>query len=281
MSKESREMCVEKEHKLSVRHQCLLLGLCRGSIYYTPSTESEENLMIMEMLDKQYKITPFYGELRLQAWLDGEGYHVNIKRLRRLMRLVRWRTLYPQRRTTHADANAYKYPYLLKGLEIVCPNQVWELDISYIPMKRGFMYLFAIIDVYSRYVLGWSLSNTMTSEWCCSVLEEAISIHGKPEIINSDQGSQFTSTCYLELLKSNDIKISMDSRGRALDDIYIERLWRSVKQEYVYLNPCSNVEELWRGLDRYFEFYNNERLHQSLDYRTPIDVYKNLTLKTA
>lgn len=196
---------------------------------------------------------------------------------------------------------------MLKGLNIIRRNQVWELDISYIPMKKGFMYLFAIIDVYSRYVVGWSLSNTMTSEWCSSVLEQAIATHGKLEIINSDQGSQFTSTCYVELLKSNGISISMDSRGRALDDSYltlfgeywlrfshsnkfdgillaqyfIERLWRSVKQEYVYLAPCSNGEELWKGLDRYFEFYNNKRVHQSLEYQTPADVYKNNVLKVA
>ena len=165
--------------------------------------------------------TPFYGELRLQAWLRTLGYEVNIKRLRRLMGKVRWRTLYPTRCTTHADEKAYKYPYLLRGLTIDHPNHVWEIDISYIPMRHGFMYLLAIIDVFSRYVVGWSLSNTMTAEWCCSVLEEAFLYHGKPEIVNSDQGSQFTSVSYVELLKNNNVNISMDGRGRALDDGYV------------------------------------------------------------
>ena len=189
------------------------------------------------------------------------------------MGLVRWRTLFPQRRTTVSDKKAYKYPYLLKDLDIDHRNQVWELDISYIPMRRGYMYLFAVIDVYARYVVGWSLSNTMTARWCVEVLKEAFERHGCPEIINSDQGSQFTSTEYAGLLEKNKIAISMDSRGRALDDIFIERLWRSVKQEYVYLNPCEMGDELWRGLDGYFRFYNNERLHQSLGYKTPASFY--------
>ena len=164
-------------------------------------------------------------------------------------------------------------PYLLKGLDINQRNQVWELDITYITMAHGFMYLFAIIDVYSRYVVGWSLSNTMSTDRCCSVVADAIATHGKPEIINSDQGSQFTSTEYTNLLKNNGIKISMDSRGRALNDIYIERLWRSVKYEYVYLNSCATCGELWQGLSKYFDFYNHQRPHQSLDYQPPIKFY--------
>jgi putative transposase len=273
MSVKERKAMVSKEEKLNVRRQCDLLGLCRASLYYTPSEETAENLEIMRLLDRQYAVTPFYGQRRLQAWLEGEGYLVNIKRLRRLMGLVRWRTLFPQRRTTVPDKKAYKYPYLLKDLDIDHRNQVWEIDISYIPMRRGYMYLFAIIDVYTRYVAGWGLSNTMTTKWCVSVLEEAIERHGCPEIINSDQGSQFTSVEYVGLLVKNKIAISMDSRGRALDDVFIERLWRSVKQEYVYLNPCETGSELWRGLDGYFRFYNNERFHQSLDYTTPASRY--------
>lgn len=264
---------VSKDEKLSVRQQCVLLGLCRTSLYYTPSEESEENLEIMRLLDRQYALTPFYGQRRLQAWLETEGHWVNIKRLRRLMDLVRWRTLFPKRCTAIADKKAYKYPYLLKELEIDHGNQVWELDISYIPMRRGYMYLFAIIDVYTRYVVGWSVSNTMTAAWCVSVLKEALERHGCPEIINCDQGCQFTSMEYVGLLEDNNIAISMDSRGRALDDIFIERLWRSVKQEYVYLNPCDTGNELWRGLDAYFRFYNEERLHQSLGYKTPASRY--------
>lgn len=273
MSKEERKRMVSKDEKLSIRQQCVLLGLCRTSLYYTASEETAENLEIMRLLDRQYAITPFYDQRRLQAWLAENRYPVNIKRLRRLMGLVRWRTLFPEHRTTVADKKAYKYPYLLKGLDIDHRNQVWELDISYIPMRRGYMYLFAVIDVYTRYVVGWSLSNTMTAPWCVAVLREAFERHGCPEIVNSDQGSQFTSADYVELLEGNGVAISMDSRGRALDDIFIERLWRSVKQEYVYLSPCETGDELWRGLDGYFRFYNDERPHQSLGYKTPASRY--------
>lgn len=275
MSVQERCGMVSQGERLSIRQQCVLLGICRSTFYYTHSTESEENLRIMELLDRQYFATPFYGQRRLQAWLRAQGYGVNIKRLRRLMELVCWRTLYPKARTTQANPKAYKYPYLLKELSINRCNQVWELDISYIPMKRGFMYLFAIIDVYSRFVVSWSLSNTMSAEWCCSVISDAIATYGKPEIINSDQGCQFTSAEYVNLLKNNNIKISMDSRGRALDDIFIERLWRSVKQEYVYLNPCEKCHDLWKGLTEYFDFYNYHRPHQSLGYQSPACVYRN------
>jgi len=273
MSLEQRCGMVSKEEKLSVRQQCVLLGLCRATFYYTPSKESDDNLEIMKLLDSQYMETPFYGNRRLKALLKVKGYDVSANRLRRLMNMVCWRTLYPKARTTHVDPKAYKHPYLLKGLTIDHANQVWELDISYIPMRRGFMYLFAVIDVYSRCVVAWSLSNTMTAEWCCSVLADTIATHGCPEIINSDQGSQFTSNEYVKLLEDNGIRISMDSRGRALDDIYIERLWRSVKQEYVYKNPCDTCKELWSGMTAYFDFYNNRRLHQSLDYQCPVTVY--------
>jgi putative transposase len=257
----------------SIRRQCSLLRVCRSGVYYTKSTETDENLKLMALMDAQYLKTPFYGERRLLSILREEGYVVNIKRLRRLMRVIRWRTLYPKSRTTIANKKAQKYPYLLNGLNIERSNQVWAIDITYIPMKRGFMYLFAIIDLYSRYVVGWSISNTMTSEWCVEVLKESISRHGKPEIINSDQGSQFTADKYVEFLKMNDIQISMDGKGRALDNVFIERLWRSVKQEYVYLNPCETGQELWRGLDDYFRFYNTQRPHQSLDYRPPETLY--------
>jgi putative transposase len=214
----------------SMRHQCGLLGVCRSGLYYTPSAESEENLSILRFLDTQYLKTPFYGGRRLYSMLRQEGFRINIKRLRCLMEVVRWRTLYPRRRTTLTDRKVLKYPYLLRDLKVERSNQVWGIDITYIPMKRGFMYLFAIIDLCSRYVVGWSVSNTMSAEWCVHTLEGAISRHGKPEIINSDQGSQFTADCYVELLKRNGIGISMDGKGRALDNVFIERLWRSVKQ---------------------------------------------------
>jgi putative transposase len=192
------------------------------------------------------------------------------------MKMVRWRTLYPKSHTTVSDRKGFKYPYLLDDITAERMNQVWAIDITYIPMKHGFMYLFAIIDLYSRYVVGWSVSNTMTAEWCCDVLRDAISREGKPDIINSDQGSQFTSDCYIELLKSNDILISMDGKGRALDNVFIERLWRSVKQEYVYLNPCETGHDLWCGLNEWFRFYNMERPHQSLDNQPPVKRYRSM-----
>jgi putative transposase len=258
----------------SMRRQCTLLSVNRSGIYYTPSEESPENLRVMEFIDKQYITTPFYGERRQLSMLRRAGYRVNMKRLRRLMKTVRWHTLYPQRRTTLSDRKALKYPYMLKDMEVMRSNQVWAIDITYIPMKRGFMYLFAIIDLYSRYVVGWGLSNTMTAEWCVNVLEEAIARCGKLEIINSDQGCQFTSDCYINLLKTNEIQISMDGKGRAVDNTFIERLWRNVKQEYIYLNPCETGQELWRGLDDYFLFYNRERPHQGLDYQPPGALYR-------
>jgi len=270
-----RKCMVERGIKeVSIRHQSKLLSVSRSGLYYTPSIESKENLDIMRLIDAQYLQTPFYGERRLLSILRQEGYRINIKRLRRLMRIVRWRTLYPEKRTSIAERKAQKYSYLLKGLKSERSNQVWAIDITYIPMRRGFMYLFAIIDLHSRYVTGWSLSNTMTSEWCVNTLQEAISRYGKPDIINSDQGSQFTADCYIELLKSNEIKISMDGKGRALDNVFIERLWRSVKQEYVYLNPCETGQELWRGLDDYFRFYNTKRPHQSLNNLPPGTCYR-------
>jgi len=273
---ERKTMVDNETTGISIRQQCTLLDVCRSGLYYTPSVETDENLDILRFMDSQYLKTPFYGERRLLSILRQDGYRVNIKRLRRLMRVVRWNTLYPGRRTTVSDRKACKYPYLLGGLKVDRSNQVWAIDITYIPMKRGFMYLFAIIDLYSRYVVGWSVSNTMTAEWCVETLKEAIARCGKPEVINSDQGSQFTSDCYIELLKTNDIQISMDGKGRAMDNIFIERLWRSVKQEYVYLNPCETGRELWRGLDAYFRFYNTERPHQSLGNMPPEKWYNPL-----
>jgi putative transposase len=204
------------------------------------------------------------------------GIKVNPKRLRRLMKLVRWQTLYPQQKTTVADKKAYKYPYLLKGMDITKPNQVWAIDITYIPVKHGFMYLFAIIDVYSRCIVGWSLSNTMTAGWCCDCLREAIVAHGKPEIINSDQGSQFTSEEYVNLLKDNGIQISMDSKGRWADNIYIERFWRTIKYEDIYLKSYQNATELWRGIDDFIEKYNRHRPHSSLGWQYPQAVYEGI-----
>ena len=258
---------------LSISTQCQLLTLTRSGFYYIPSGESEENLAIMRQLDRQYFSTPFYGVLRLTALLILAGFKVNKKRVHSLMKLMNWQTIYREPHTTISDKTHYKYPYLLRGLKIDRCNQVWAMDITYIPMKTGFMYLTAIIDLHSRYVVQWSLSNTMSAQWCTEVLQEAIKNHGIPEIFNTDQGSQFTSEVFINTLIGNGIKISMDGKGRALDNIFIERLWRSVKYENVYLNVYDNGLSLWNGLEQYFQFYNQERLHQSLDYHTPKQKY--------
>ncbi len=267
-------MIEKEEEQLSVVKQCDLLSVSRSGLYYEPVAESEENLAVMRFLDEQYLSTPFYGVERLVVLLTVMGYRINRKRLRRLMKVMGWRTLYCVPRTTKADPAAYKYPYLLRGLKIDEGNQVWEIDITYVPMKHGFMYLCAVIDVYSRYVVGWAISNTMTAEWCTEIVKEAIGQHGKPQIINSDQGSQFTSEVYTELLKKEEIQISMDGKGRALDNIFIERLWRTVKYEHIYLYVYEDGLSLYRGLQHYFSFYNGERRHQSLADVTPVTVYQ-------
>jgi putative transposase len=267
-------MLIEKDHpELSVVRQCDLLKVSRGGLYYEPVAESAENLQVMRVLDEQYLKTPFYGVERLLPLLVGLGYRVNRKRLRRLMRLQGWQTLYPPPRTTKSDPAAYKYPYLLRELEVKRTNQVWAIDITYVPMRRGFMYLCALIDLHSRYVVGWGVSNTMTAEWCTEIVQQATRTHGAPEIINSDQGSQFTSEVYTTLLKDKGIQISMDGKGRAIDNIFIERLWRSVKYENLYLHVYEDGLSLYKGLQQYFSFYNGERGHQSLDYVTPENVY--------
>lgn len=263
---------IEDPH-LTITSQCEALSINRSSFYYVPVGESEANLTIMRLLDEQYFETPFYGVLRLQALFKEKGYHINTKRLRRLMKLVNWRTIYREPKTTFSDKTHYKYPYLLRGLKIERNNQVWSMDITYIPMAKGFMYLAAIIDLNSRYVVNWSLSNSMTAEWCSEVVTEAIKIHGSPEIFNTDQGTQFTSEIFINTLKDNNIKISMDGKGRALDNIFIERLWRSVKYENVYLYVYEDGLSLYKGLNKYFDFYNNERHHQSLDYKAPVKIY--------
>lgn len=271
-----RRMMIERENDaISIVRQCELVEVSRSGFYYEPVKESEENLAIMRKLDEQYLHTPFFGVERLLVLLVGMGYKINRKRLRRLMRLQGWQTLYPTPRTTRIDPAAYKYPYLLRDLSVKRKNQVWAIDITYVPMKRGFMYLCAIIDVHTRYVVSWGISNSMTAEWCTELVSDAIAIHGKPEIINSDQGSQFTSEVYINLLKSNEIRISMDGKGRAIDNIFIERLWRTVKYEHIYLHAYEDGLSLYKGLNRYFSFYNGERRHQSLSYKTPEEHYLN------
>jgi putative transposase len=268
-----RQEMIDSKEKLSLSKQCILLNINRNCLYFSSKRENMENMAIMELLKKQYTATPFYGYRKMTVWLENYGFAVNEKRVRRLMKLVNWQTIYREPRTTMAIKEHKKYPYLLKGLEITKKNQVWATDITYIPMNKGFMYLCAIIDLRTRYVLGWDISNTMTAEWCTGVLQEAITKHGKPEIFNTDQGSQYTSETHTKLLIDNDIKISMDGKGRAIDNIFIERLWRSVKYENVYLQAYESTLDLYNGLKKYFEFYNNERFHQSLDYQTPREMY--------
>jgi len=267
---------IEKSHpELSITRQCGLMEINRSGLYYSPVPESEENLLLMRLIDQQYYKTPFYGVRKVTAWLQSLGYNVNRKRVRRLMGMVGWRTIFREMRTTIAAEGHKIYPYLLKGLPIESINQVWAMDITYIPMKKGFMFLAAIIDLHSRYVVHWSISNTMTAEWCTQVLQEAIRLHGRPTIFNTDQGSQFTSEVFTNLLIENGIQISMDGKGRAIDNIFIERLWRSVKYEDIYLNCYEDGLALYKGMEAYFEFYNRERPHQSLDYDTPAMRYLN------
>lgn len=266
---------IDKNHsELSVQKQCELLSIHRSGIYYKPCDETPLNLELMEVIDREYTKLPFYGVPRMTEHINQFGYHINEKRIRRLYRKMALRAIYPGPKTTIANKEHYKYPYLLKNLVIDHPNHVWVTDITYIPMKHGFMYLVAIIDVYSRFVVNWGISNSLDSDFCIEVLKEAIRKHGKPEILNSDQGVQFTCKEFIEVLQQNEIKISMDGKGRAIDNIFIERFWRSLKYENIYLNAYSDGIELYHGLKNYFEFYNNERVHQSLDYQLPIKIYQ-------
>ena len=255
---------------LSIAAQCKLIGLQRSSYYFKPKGESLLNQRLMKAIDRKFLECPFYGVERMTDYLCGLGYHVGVKRVRRLYRLMNLCAIYPKPNLSKAKAADYKYPYLLKGLKIERPNQVWQADISYIPMFRGFMYMFAIIDVYSRRIVGWSISNTMSMEWCRETLSDAIRAEGQPEIFNTDQGSQFTSPDFINPLLDKGIRISMDGKGRALDNVFIERFWRSLKQEYVYLNPPNGGMDLYRGVKAYVEFYNCKRKHTGTGY-TPND----------
>jgi len=264
---------VGKEKNISMNQQCKLLSIHRSGLYYKPSPESEENLLLMRLLDEQYFNTPFYGSRKLTQWISKKGFTVNHKRVKRLMRLLGWQTLYRKPNTSWKNSAHKVYPYLLKDLKITHANQAWGIDITYVPMKKGFLYLCAIIDLHTRYAVNWSISNTMTAQWVRSIVEEAITAHGKPEIINSDQGSQFTSEEYTSLF-DDEMKISMDGKGRAIDNIFIERLWKSVKYENIYLNAYEDGVQLYEGLKNYFQFYNHERMHQSLNYKTPASLYQ-------
>ena len=249
-----------------------MVGLSRSAYYYQAAHETAFNLKMMRLIDEQYLKTPFYGSPKMTAHLQRAGYAVNPKRIRRLMRRMGLMAIYPKPRTTLCAPENPVYPYLLRGLPILRPNQVWSSDITYIPMEKGFMYLVAVIDWYSRYVLAWQLSNTLDGAFCLAALHTALQL-GRPEIFNTDQGVQFTAHAFTGCLTEADIRISMDGRGRALDNIFIERLWRSVKYEDIYLKDYLSVPALATGVQTYFNFYNTERPHQSLDYRTPAEVH--------
>jgi putative transposase len=259
---------------LSIRRQCELLGLNRSSYYLPPAAESEENLRLMRLIDQQSLKTPFYGSRRMTAVLGRAGEAVNRKRVRRLMALMGLEALSPRPRTTTAASDARAYPYLLRGRELTRVDEVWSSDITYVPMRHGFMYLTAVIDWYSRYVLSWRLSNTLDGGFCLEALDEALS-RGRPEVFNTDQGSQFTSREYTGRLEAAGIAVSRDGRGRAPDNVFVERLWRSVKYEDVYIKDYERVPDLEAGLAAYFRFYDEERPHQSLGYRTPGEVYRS------
>ncbi len=264
---------MEPEHpSISIRRQCELIGLPRSSWYYQPATESELNLILMRLIDELHTATPVYGRDRILEWLRRRGYQVNHKRVRRLMQIMGVKAIYPGPRTSQKAPKHKIYPYLLKNYVIERPNQVWSTDITYIPMARGYMYLVAIMDWHSRYVMAWALSNTLERFFCLEALEAALA-QGRPEIFNSDQGAQFTSLDFTARLEEAGIRISMDGRGRAFDNIFIERLWRTVKYEHVYLYRHETVPELFAGLTAYFHFYNHERYHQSLAYCTPAEVH--------
>jgi putative transposase len=263
---------------LSVRRQCELLGLSRSSLYYEPGGEGAEDLRLMRRIDEQYTARPFYGSRRMTVWLTEQGEEVNRKRVQRLMRVMGLEAIYPKPRLSLAGKGHRIYPYLLRGVKVERRDQVWSTDITYVPMASGFMYLAAVIDWFSRYVIGWRLSNTLDGSFCLELLEDALRA-GKPEVFNTDQGVQFTAAAFTGRLEAAGVAVSMDGRGRALDNVFVERLWRSVKYEDIYIQNYETVPDLQRGLGRYFGFYNDERPHQSLDYRTPAAVYRGTTAR--
>jgi putative transposase len=262
---------------LSVNRQCELLEVCRSSFYYIPQEDGFYNQELMKLIDKQYTATPFYGVPRMVEYLRDLGHNVNPKRIRRLYRLMDIHAIGPRPNTSrpHKGEGHTIYPYLLRGMKITRPNQAWGMDITYVPINIGYMYLVAIIDLYSRFIVGWSLSNTMTATWCKDCLEKAIMMYGKPEILNTDQGSQFTCPEFTEFVKKQDnILFSMDGKGRAIDNIFIERFWRNIKYEKIYIEPSEDGIELYGKIKLYMEFYNTCRMHQSLGYKKPEEMFR-------
>jgi putative transposase len=250
------------------------LGLCRSSLYYEPKGFSQQNLLLMRLIDEQYTRRPFFGSPKITDWLRKQGHLVNHKRVERLMRIMGLAAICPKRRLSQPAPGHRIYPYLLRDVKVVRVNQVWSTDITYVRLARGFVYLVAIMDWFSRYVLAWEVSTTLDTGFCVSALDWALALGVQPEIFNTDQGSQFTSEEFTRRLIDRCIQISMDGRGRALDNVFVERLWRTVKYEEIYLNDYRDVDAAVEGLKRYFEFYNRERPHQALGYRTPEEVYR-------
>ena len=264
---------ITEDKEISIRHQCELVKISRSNVYYESVGESQENLQVMRLMDENYLEHPTAGVLQMQDFLFLCGFLVNHKRVRRLLRKMGVMAIYPKRNLSKLGHAKYIRPYLLRGLEITRPNQVWAIDITYIPMAKGFMYLTAIIDVYSRFVVSWDVFNSLDAENSLEVLKRAIDRYGKPEIINSDQGSQFTCALWTEYVDNAGIKISMDGKGRAIDNIFIERLWRTAKQDYVYLHPAENGSELYSGLRNFFIYYNTRKAHQGIGRITPEKLY--------
>lgn len=282
-NRQQRLQYVDKAKELSIARQCELIEVARSSFYYKPVGESKLNLELMRLIDEEYLLHPWLGVPRMTTWLrEDKGYGINPKRIERLYRLMGLSATGPKPNTSKKGKGKCHrvYKYLLRKLKIERTNQVWAMDITYIPVQGGYLYLCAIIDIYSRFVVGWSLSNTMTSEWCRQTLRGAIDQYGRPEILNTDQGSQFTAYEFCDWVThpQQGIRLSMDGKGRAIDNIFIERLWRSVKYEHVYLFPASDGLECYRGIKKYFEYYNAQRRHQGLGNQTPLTIYEQ-TLK--
>jgi putative transposase len=267
---------IDPESNLSVMNQCQLLNISRSSFYYKPKPIKEQDLQLMRLIDEQYLKTPSWGSRSMRNHLRRLGYKINRKKVQRLMRLMGLEAIYPKPKTSRPHPQHKVYPYLLRNLEIDRPNQVWAADITYIPMSRGFMYLVAVMDWHSRKVLSWRISNTLDSDFCVQAVEEVLSRFGAPEIFNTDQGAQFTAAAFTDLLNSHHVSISMDGRGRVQDNIFIERLWWTLKYQYLYLWSFANGSELRQGLGQWFKFYNAERSHQALDNLTPDEVYFDL-----
>jgi putative transposase len=273
LSHDSKKELITSDNVLSISRQCDLIGMARSTYYYEPRPESADNLRLMKMIDQLYLKAPFYGHRSITNELRKMGEEVNKKRVHRLMKNMGLVTMYPKPRFNLASKEDYKYPYLLNKLMISRPNQVWGTDITYIPIETGYLYLIAILDLFSRYVISWILSNNMGVDFCIKALEKALKNGFKPEIMNSDQGVQFTSKAWTNVLKQQGITISMSGKGRCWDNIFVERLWRSVKYEEVYLKDYSTSLEAEQGLNWYFNFYNAERIHTSLGQKVPKEVY--------